>query len=367
MGQKPPVLITGVSGNLGLRVLPLLNDFDVIGVDLRPPENPGACKVFEKLDLAEERSCGQLLDLIRAYRPESIVHLAFIVDPMRAGVYDRQRMWQINVAGTGRVLEAIAEHNRMLGGIHKFIVPSSVSAYGPDLPKPVSEDAPLHPHTLPYALDKREADLTIQARAKSLKTRTYILRPHIFVGASVQNYMVGVLRGVPQGRGSLAEKLRARNKRLPLVVPSGGNYLEHKFQFVHVDDVARLIAHILGRRQTDSYLPVLNVAGRGDPLPLQKCAQIANIPIKRVPGRISCRLLLRLLWNLGISDIPPEALPYLLGSYTMDTSRLRIFLGDEYRKVIHYTCEEALAETFANEPSALSTQHSANETSSRLP
>jgi nucleoside-diphosphate-sugar epimerase len=170
----------------------------------------------------------------------------------------------------------------------------------------------------------------------------------------VQNYIMGVLRGIPGGKGRLAERLRSRGKRLPLLVPSRGNYMEHKLQFVHVDDVARLIAHIFRRRQTDPPLSIMNVAGRGDPLTMATAARIANCEIKRVPGRAACRMILRTLWNLGISDIPPEALPYLLGSYIMDTARLRVFLGDEYRKVIHYTCEEALAETFAHNPSTSS-------------
>ena len=39
------------------------------------------------------------------------------------------------------------------------------------------------------------------------------------------------------------------------------------------------------------------------------------------------RIVLRLLWKFGISSIPPEALPYMIGSYTMDTTRLQQFLG----------------------------------------
>jgi len=165
----------------------------------------------------------------------------------------------------------------------------------------------------------------------------------------VQNYLVGVLRGVPGGKGVLANRLRRRNTRLPLLLPSGGDYLQHKFQFVHVDDMARLIAHILVRRQPDPQLSILNVAGRGDPLSLEICARIAHAPIKRLPSRTICRLVLLLLWHLGISDVPPEAFPYLLGSYTMETARLRVFLGDLYREVIRYTCEDALLDSFAAE------------------
>lgn len=345
--QKPTVLVTGVSGNLGLRLIELSRNFKLLGVDVAAPKAALGLAHFEKIDLSEERSCNQLLELMRAYRPEAVVHLAFVVDPLRSGVLDRGQMWHINVAGTGRVIEAVAEYNRMLGGIYRFIYPSSVSVYGPNLPKAVSEDAPLQSHTLTYALHKREVDLTVQARAHSMKCKIYILRPAIFVGPTIQNYLVGVLRGIPGGKGAMADRMRRQNKRLPLLLPSRGNYLEHKFQFVHVDDVARLIIHILGRHSTDPQVSILNVAGRGDSISLQTCARIANAEIKRFPSRAVCRLVLRLLWSLGISDVPPDAFPYLLGSYTMETARLRVFLGDDYRKVIRYTCEEALLETFA--------------------
>jgi len=254
----------------------------------------------------------------------------------------------MNVAGTSRVTEAIAEHNRMLGGIDKFIFPSSALVYGPELTKPATEDAPLNAQSLPYALHQQEADRTVQTRAKSMRCKTYLLRPHVYAGATVQNYQLGVLRGIPGGKGRLAERLRRQGKRLPLWLPSRGDYLEHKFQFVHVDDVARLIAHILRRQESDPKLTVLNVAGRGDPLELRRCIDIAGIEVQRVPAKTFCKQALRLLWDLGVSDIPPEALPYLLGSSTMDTARLRVFLGEHYRSVIAHTCEDALADSFTS-------------------
>jgi len=347
MGQKPTVLITGISGNLGLRLLRQLSDFSVVGIDIREPEDAASLARFEKIGLAEERSCDQMLELMRAHRPEAVAHLAFVLDPLRTGVIDKKRMWLINVAGTSRVTEAIAEYNRMLGGIDKFVFPSSALVYGPELSKPVTEDASLKAESLPYALHQQEADRTVQSRARGMQCKTYILRPHVYAGATVQNYQLGVLRGIPGGKGRLGERLRRQGKRLPLWLPSRGDYLEHKFQFVHIDDMARLIAHILRRKLLDPKLTVLNVAGRGDPLELRRCIDIAGIEVQRVPGRTICRQALRVLWDLGVSDIPPEALPYLLGSSTMDTARLRVFLGEHYRAVIEHTCEEALADSFS--------------------
>lgn len=347
MGQRPTALITGISGNLGLRLLRQLPDYNVIGIDIREPEDASALAHFEKVDLAEERSCDQMLELMRLHRPEAVVHLAFVLDPLRTGVVSRKRMWLINVAGTSRVTEAIAEHNRMLGGIDKFIFPSSALVYGPELSKPATEDAPLNAQSLPYAQHQQEADRTVQSRARGMKCKTYILRPHVYAGAMVQNYQLGVLRGIPGGKGRLGHRLRRQGKRLPLWLPSRGDYLEHKFQFVHVDDVARLIAHILRRKLADPKLTILNVAGRGEPLELRRCIDIAGIEVQHVPGRTICKQALRVLWDLGVSDIPPEALPYLLGSSIMDTARLRVFLGEHYRAVIEHTCEQALAESFS--------------------
>ena len=256
-------------------------------------------------------------------------------------------MWQINVAGTARVMEAVSVVNRTGGQIGQFIFPSSVAVYGPETPGPVTEDAPLRAHTLPYAIHKRDCDEVVRYRAESLgDCHTYIVRPHIFAGASVQNYMMGALRGTPLGSSKRAARMRAAGKRLPWLLPRGTKYLEKRFQFVHVDDMARLLVHLLNRPESDPALTILNLAGRGEAITVQRCAEIAQAKIKRVPTRAACHAILRLLWKLGISSIPPAALPYLIGSYTMDTTRLQHFLGEEYGRVIQYTIEDALRDSF---------------------
>jgi nucleoside-diphosphate-sugar epimerase len=324
----------------------LLSDFKVVGVDVRPPAN-SALAHFEQADLGREASCRELIELIRSCRADSVIHLAFVLDPQQAGVLDIERMWQINVAGTARLMEAVSVVNRTGGNVRQFIFPSSVSAYGPETDGPVKEDAPLRAHTLPYAIHKREGDEVVRYRAESLgDCRVYILRPHIYTGASVQNYMVGVLRGTPLGKGRRAIRMREEGKRLPLLLPRGAKYLEKQFQFVHVDDVARLLTFLLNRPSSDPPVTIMNVTGRGEPITIQRCAEIAGATIKRAPSRAVFRAVLRLLWKFGISSIPPEALPYLIGSYTMDTTRLQQFLGPEYPRVIQYTVEDALRDSF---------------------
>ncbi len=346
MPASRTVLVTGISGNLGTRLLPWLADFRVVGVDLRPPQTSLPLH-FQPMDLGREACGRQLIELLRQTGADSVIHLAFVLDPQRTGVLDVERMWQINVAGTARVMEAISVVNRTGGDIRRFIFPSSVAVYGPETPGAVKEDAPLRAHTLPYAIHKRECDEVVRYRAESLgDCRTYLLRPHIFTGASMQNYMVGVLRGTALGNSKRAARMRAQARRLPLMLPLGARYLEKRFQFVHVDDVARLLVVLLHRPATDPPVTIMNVAGRGESLTLQRCAEIAHATIKRVPGRAIFRTILQLLWRFGISAIPPEAMPYLIGSYTMDTTRLQQFLDADYSRVIQYTIEDALQDSF---------------------
>jgi len=344
---KPTILVTGVSGNLGQRLLPHLPAANVVGIDMVPPTGAHVDR-FVPLDLGREESTRELLTLFRELQPTSVVHLAFVIDPQRSGVLDVDRMWQINVAGTARVMEAITEANRgSATPIQQFIFPSSVSAYGPDMPYAVTEDAPLEAHTLPYAIHKKESDLVVQQRAPSMRgCGVFILRPHIFAGASVENYLLGAFRGTPNGKSARATRLRQQGKRLPALLPYGQKYLDNKIQFVHVDDMARLIVTILRREPEAQRLTILNVAGRGEPLTFGQCIQMAQAKLVRVPGKWAMRQVLRFGWNWKISSIPPDAIPYMTGQYIMNTDRLKKFLGDGYERVIQHTITDAFADSF---------------------
>jgi len=347
---KPTVFVTGISGNLGQRLLQQLEDFSVVGVDMSPPKTEFPLR-FIRMDLGDEESCRALYHLLCETRPVAFIHLAFVIDPVRTGVLDVERMWQINVAGTARVMEAITEANRTdQDGVGQFIFPSSVSAYGSDLPGPVLEDSPLEAHTLPYAIHKRESDEVVQQRAPSLRgCSAYILRPHIFAGATMENYLVGAFRGTPNGPSKRAARMRQKGKRLPCMLPFGQRYLDNKIQFVHVDDMARLIANIIRREPEAQRLTVLNVAGRGEPLSFAQCIEMAHAKLVRVPGKWAMRQVLNYLWKRKISAIPPQAVPYMTGQYIMNTSRLQKFLGAEYEQVIRYTVADAFADSFASQ------------------
>jgi len=344
---KPTVIVTGISGNLGQRLVPMLSAYNVVGIDIAPPAGARPDR-FVQLDLGKEDSTRELFVLFREIQPASVVHLAFVIDPQRSGVLDIDRMWQINVAGTARVMEAVTEANRNSAtAIRQFIFPSSVSAYGSDMPGSVAEDTPLQAHTLPYALHKKESDLVVQQRAPSLRgCSIFILRPHIFAGSTVENYLMGAFRGTPNGKGKRAARMRREGKRLPCMLPFGQQYLDNKIQFVHVDDMARLLAYILQREPEAQRLTILNVAGRGEPLTFAQCIRMARAKLVRVPGRWAMRQVLQLLWSWKISAIPPAAAPYMTGQYIMNTDRLKKFLGPDYEHVIQRTITDAFADSF---------------------
>lgn len=348
MGDSAPsIVVTGISGNLGRRLLPLLGSFRVIGVDFRPPETDHPLQ-FEQMDLAEESSCLQLLQLFKDVRPVAVVHLAFVMDAVRTGLLDPERIWKANVPGTARVMEAVTEANRDWPMVEKFIFLSSVSAYGPDLSQPATEDTPLKARTYQFGVQKMEADRVVQQRAPALRgCSVYILRPHIFAGADVNNYFMEAFRGIPGGSSKRAERLRKEKKRLPFMLPSGKKYLDNRIQFVQIDDVARLVAFILKKNDPEAQrLTVLNVAGRGSPLTYEQCVNLAKARLVRVPTEKLFDLVLQFFWRMRISTIPPDVMPYMLSDTVMDTARLQEFLGTEYKNVIKFPIAEAFAECF---------------------
>ena len=345
------VLVTGTSGNLGCRLAPLLEDYELISADLHPPPPGVRAGEFHRLDLSTPEGREALARLVLDSGAEAVLHLAFVVDQQRSGILDRERMRLTNVEGTRRLLEAVAEANAPAGGTsrggtHKaprvrlVVYLSSVSAYGTGHSAPLREDAPLAAHSLPYAIDKRETDLLCQQMYPRLGGAALcIFRPHIYAAAATQNWLIDGVRGRASGRGWLARLARRAGWHVPVLLPAGAD-TSRPLQLVHTDDVARVLAWTLSHFRPGA-LEIFNLAGDG-PLPLAECARRAGTPVIRIGSESSVRLLLRICYAFGLSAVPADALPYYLAPPIMDTSRLRARLAEDFEKIVRFTTPAAL-------------------------
>lgn len=127
-------LVTGAAGYIGRRLVNALAEsaaFEkIIALDVQPLQQDAARDlVFIQADIRDR----QLKDRLAHLKPHTVVHLAFIVNPMR----NEQIMYDINVNGILNILEIC----RKLEVRHLIII-SSASAYGarPDNPLFISEE-----------------------------------------------------------------------------------------------------------------------------------------------------------------------------------------------------------------------------------
>src|SRR5919205_847123 len=178
-------VITGGSGYIGSRLVERLVDRDdverVTIADIRPPRSFRPKVEFAKLDVRDGAGVRALLE---RERPDALVHLAFVLNPM----HDENTMYEIDVGGTHNVLEAASAT-----GVEHVLVTSSATAYGAFPDNPVT-----------------------------------IVRPCIVFGPNVDNYIV-----------------RAWTKQ-PFFAELGG--ADQPVQFVHEDDVVEALIRLLEGR-----------------------------------------------------------------------------------------------------------------------
>ena len=206
------VVITGSSGHCGRAIAEAIRqtfpEATVIGMDVvETPTN--AIDQFEQCDVTSP----ELVSDIRRMMPDTIIHMAFVVNPIR----NKVRMRQVNVDGTRNVLEAAARC-----GASRVVVGSSATAYGAfsENPVPISEEYPVRPRTeYQYAADKFEVEQLVSRFSKEhSEIATSWTRPCMIYGPGLSNYLTQfILNG-------------------PLIVLPGGNNTQ--MQFVHLQDVA---------------------------------------------------------------------------------------------------------------------------------
>jgi UDP-glucose 4-epimerase len=293
------VAITGAGGYIGQRLIAHLDSKEtcgrILGTDIVDPKVSSEKLEFLKRDIRDR----DLIDFFRGQDVETLVHLAFIVDP----IHDEKRMHDVNVNGTLNILRICEELD-----IGHVIVASSGTAYGawPDNPEPLKEGDPIRvfPPTLPYAHHK---GLNEQHFARFMEKHPRvvfnIVRPCVVYGPNTQNYL---------------SRYFGKQPFVPLVDGRDPN-----LQFVHEDDVAELFSRLIEKRVPGAF----NVAGDGVVRASEVGAMLGKRAVK-VPRWLYYAALWT-MWRLNLKAIeaPAGIVDFTTYPWVVDTTRAKELLG----------------------------------------
>ena len=290
-------LITGGSGYIGGRLVDHLSRRDdterIVIADVKPPGPFKPKTEFKQLDVRDRAAVRQAVE---AARPDALIHLAFILNPIR----DEALMYDVDVGGTQNVLEAASAAD-----VQHVLVTSSATAYGafPDNPVPIDEDHPVRgAPDYAYARDKADADRLCQLWALRHPDRKMtIVRPCIVFGPSVNNYIV-----------------RFWTKQ-PFQADLGN--LDSPMQFVHEDDVVDALTGLLEGGHEGAY----NLAGDGYTT-LRETSEIAGLPVRRMPLG-PYRAFARAMWRLRVSEAPAGQIEFARWPWVVSIDKLKETLG----------------------------------------
>jgi UDP-glucose 4-epimerase len=294
-------LITGGSGYIGSRLIEILGERDdaeaIVNVDVRPPRRPHSKASFVRGDVRDSTSIRELLE---RHEPDVLVHLAFILNPIR----DEARMYDVDVNGTEAVLRAAADADTA-----QVLVTSSATAYGafPDNPKPIAEDWPVRGQPdFSYARHKADADRLCQLWALQNPDRVMtIVRPSIVFGPNVDNY---ISRGWQN------------SAFMPIL-----DGVDEEFQLVHEDDVVSAIVGLLDAKAGGAF----NVAADGT-LRWGESAEMIGLKTRRMSLRTTRRIY-AVAWALHAPRIesPPGNLAFIRYPWVVSNEKLKAEIGWE--------------------------------------
>lgn len=274
--DRPSVVITGISGNLGRCLTKLLHREErIIGIDRRPfVGKPKDVEMFQ-VDLRKKKTD----DVFRRHNVKAIIHMGILHDP-RMSAEDHHNF---NVLGTTRILECAAKY-----GVKKLVVLSSANVYGPNPENSsfLTEDAPLMAASrFPSVRDLIEVDMLAHGFFwRQPSTETVVLRPVHIVGPTIKNAPSNYLR-----------------VKRPMQLAG----FDPMLQLIHMEDVARALAEAIkpGRKG------VYNVVGPGE-VPLSAVFKELGRRSIPVPHPLA-RPLLAAMFKYRLASYPPEELDHI--------------------------------------------------------
>lgn len=198
------ILITGAAGYVGSQLVKTLQqsesaDLEIMATDIKNHyfgKGPNTVR-FKQADLTTD----EVADLIRAFKPHVVAHLAAIVAPTKN--MTRDWIYEVEVDGTDRILEACVE-----AGVEKFINTSSGAAYGYHADNPVElreDDAIRGNEEFPYSWHKRKNEESFAAYRKNHpELKQLIFRVGTVLGADTKNDITNIFdqKRIPGIRGT---------------------------------------------------------------------------------------------------------------------------------------------------------------------
>ncbi len=274
--QRPAVVLTGISGNLGRCLTKLLHKHErIIGIDRRPFVGKPKDVEMVQGDLRKKK----IEDVFRRNAVKAVVHMGILHDP-RMSAEDHH---SFNVLGTTRILDCAARF-----GVKKLVVLSSADVYGPSPENSnfLSEEAPLMAASrFPSVRDLIEVDMLAHGFFwRHPAVETVVLRPVHIVGPTIKNAPSNYLRN-----------------RRPWKLAG----FDPMVQLIHMEDVARAMAEALKEGRKGVY----NVVGPGA-VPLSSVFKELGARPLSVPHPLA-RPLLRALFKYRLASFPPEELDHI--------------------------------------------------------
>ncbi|MCG6139906.1 SDR family oxidoreductase [Leptospira mtsangambouensis] len=188
------VLITGGAGYIGTTLIKHITkhfpDWKILTTDIRPLQGlePIPHLEFQTLDISQRE---EVIKLIQTWKPDSIVHLASILNPPPGMSEAIQH--KIDVEGTKNVLDGA-----ILSQTKQVIITSSGAAYGYHKENKdwIEETDPIRGHSaFAYSRHKREIEeILSEYRIQHPGLKQLILRPGTILGATVNNLITDMFR-----------------------------------------------------------------------------------------------------------------------------------------------------------------------------
>ena len=264
-------LVTGATGFIGPHVVRTLLDSGrrVVALDIRDfaPEGDfilGEDRARVALELGSVADTARMLDVVRAHRPNEIVHMGMIIDPAFQ-VRNRTTAIQVNILGTVNVLEAAIAFE-----VDRIVNFSSIGVLPSVEYEPIDASHPLitgssGPGTDFYGSSKAASELLCFAYHQSLGVDFRTIRPSAVYGLGMTVWV-----------GPIKAMVESAVRGEPEHVEFGG---PHPRDYTHARDIASLVLALLGAPD-DADRVFYGATGR----PLVTTTEVAAMVREVVPG-----------------------------------------------------------------------------------